>query len=216
MPGPPGSGSTGTNSPSPVPDPAGAYRIPPPPGRERRWIPLIVLTLVMLFVVGGGFVVAVGLGLDEASGMGTPSSVSVGDVRFTPQPGWVVARELPAPAKGVQLTRGAGNLLVLVALEETDPGAALDGYIDEVLEPEATELQVAEEAEEVPLPQGITAVRRFYVGTFADVPAPLEGDLTSFVLPGGPAVIFDGWATEGTYRLFAAEVHAMAETAERP
>jgi hypothetical protein len=206
---------TGTNPPSPIPPAAGAYPIPPPPRRERRWIPVNVLTQVLLFVVMGGFVVAAGIGLDEASGLGTPSSVSVADVRFTPQPGWVVARRLPAPAQAVQLTRGAGNLLVLVTLEETDPGAALDGYIEDVLQPEATELQVAEEVEEVPLPEGVPGLRRFYVGTFGDVPAPLEGDLTAFVLPGGPAMIFDGWATEGTYRLFAAEVHAMVETAER-
>jgi hypothetical protein len=188
--------------------------IPPPPPRERRWIPPILLTLVILVVVFGGYFVAVGAGLDRAAGAGTtPESVAVGGIRFTPEPGWVVVRELPGRTPGVQLTRGIGNLLVLVIPEEADPGAALDAYVEEVLRLEAVELQIAEE-EEIPMPQGVTALRRFYVGTFADDPAPLEGDVTALVLPGGPAVVFDGWANEGAYRGFAPQVHTMAATTE--
>jgi hypothetical protein len=199
--------------PQPVPGRAGAYPIPPPPPRERRWIPPIVLSLVILFVVFGGYFVAAGVGLEERSGT-TPARVSVGGIRFAPEPGWVVVRNVPGTTPGVQLTRGSGNLLVLVLPDESDPVGALEAYVEGVLRPEAVELQLAEEVEEVPMPDGTIALRRFYVGTFADNPGPLEGDVTAFVLPGGPAVVFDGWAGEGSYREFAAEVHAMARTAE--
>jgi hypothetical protein len=174
-----------------------------------------VLTLIIFFVVFGGYLVAAAVGLDQTTGPGTtPEKVSVGGIRFTPEPGWVVIRDVPGDAPGVQLTRGIGNLLVLVFPEETDPAGALETYIEEILRPEAIELQIAEDVQQVPMPGGITALRRFYVGTFADNPAPLEGDVTAFVLPGGLAAVFDGWANEGTYREFAPEVHAMAETAE--
>lgn len=205
---------TGGAPQPPVPGRAGAYPIPPPPPpRERRWIPPIVLFLVILFVAFGGYFVAAGVGLEEGSGT-TPASVSVGGIRFSPEPGWVVVRDVPGTTPGVQLTRGSGNLLVLVLPDETDPPGALEAYVEGVLRPEAMELQLAEEVEEVPMPDGIVALRRFYVGTFEDNPGPLEGDVTVFVLPGGPAVVFDGWAGEGSYREFAPEVHAMARTAE--
>lgn len=198
----------------PVPVRAGAYPIPPPPPpRERRWIPPIVLFLVILFVAFGGYFVAAGVGLEEGSGT-TPASVPVGGIRFAPEPGWVLVRDVSGTTPGVQLTRGSGNLLVLVLPDETDPAGALEAYVEGVLRPEAMELQLAEEVEEVPMPDGIVALRRFYVGTFEDNPGPLEGDVTVFVLPGGPAVVFDGWAGEGSYREFAPEVHAMARTAE--
>jgi hypothetical protein len=195
-----------------IPGRAGAYPIPPPPPRERRWIPPIVLFLVILFVAFGGYFVAAGVGLEERSG--TTPRVSVGGIRFAPEPGWVVVRDVPGTTPGVQLTRGSGNLLVLVLPDETDPAGALEAYVEGVLRPEAMELQLAEEVEEVPMPDGTIALRRFYVGTFADNPGPLEGNVTAFVLPGGPAVVFDGWAGEGSYREFAPEVHAMARTAE--
>jgi hypothetical protein len=190
---------------------ATAYAIPPPPppGRERKWIPVIVLFVVMLFVVFGGYFVAVGAGLREVAGQ-QGTEVTVSGVRFRRAPGWVVVRRLGGSTPSVQLTRGTGNLLVVAAPDLADAEGVLTLYIAEVLLPEAEELQLSEEIREVRLPGGITALRRFYVGTFRDDPVPLEGDLTAFVLPGGPAVVFDGWSNEGSYGEFAPEVEAMA------
>ena len=203
--------------PPPPPGTAGAYSIPPPPpSRERKWLPVVALFVALLFVVFGGYFVAVGAGVTTPSGQAPrPTTVTVGDIRFRPAPGWTIARRISGAQPAVILTRGIGNLLVLANSNAPDAGSALDAYLDDVLTPEATELQVSDVTEEVPLPGGIAALRRAYVGRFVDNPATLEGEVTAFVLATGEVVVFDGWAQEDSYRLFVEEVDAMAGTSER-
>jgi hypothetical protein len=169
---------------------------------------VITLTLVILFVVFGGFFVATGT---EAPTGARQGPVIVGGVRLTPSAGWEVARRIPGATPAVQLSRGSGNLLVVVFPAESDPAVVLDRYVQEVLTPEALNLRVSPTAETVPIPAAGTGVRRFYVGTFQDNPAPLEGDVTAMALS-NTGVAADGWAQEGTYQQFAEDVHRMAET----
>jgi hypothetical protein len=172
---------------------------------------VIVLTVILLFVVFGGFFVAAAI---EVPGGGAEAGppVTVSGVRFGPRPGWVVARRLPGETPAVQLTRGSGNLLVLVFPGVTDPSVALERYRDEVLAPEAITLEMSSEVEHLPHPSAGSALRAFYVGTFQDNPSSLEGDVTALILPSG-GVVFDGWAQEGTYQQFADDVHDMAAKA---
>jgi hypothetical protein len=208
--------AAGPTEPPPPPGTVGAYFIPPPPpGRERRWLPVITLFLVLLFIVFGGYFVAARSGVTVPSGQAqTPMWVTVGGIRFRPAPGWVIARRIPGPEPAAILTRGIGSLLVLPSPSPTDPADALDSYVDDVLQPEAVDLHVSDTTEEVELPGGFTGLRRAYLGRFVDNPSPLEGQATAFALPGGPTVVFDGWAQEGSYQTFAGEVDAMAGTTE--
>jgi hypothetical protein len=171
---------------------------------------VIFLTTIIVFVVVGGFVVAAGIEAPTADA--SPRPLVVGGVRFTPGPMWEVARRIPGATAAIQLSRGSGNLLVVVFPGQSDPAAVLDRYVQEILTPEALSLRVSPTAETVSIPSAGTGVRRFYVGTFQDNPAPLEGDVTGMVLPNGQGVAVDGWAQEGTYEQFADDVHRMAET----
>jgi hypothetical protein len=165
----------------------------------------------MVFVVFGGFVIAALIGAPEARAQ---APVTIDGARFAPLSGWEVARTIRGATPAVQLSKGAGNLLVVVFPGEADPATMLDRYVAEVLQPEAIRLQLSEEVEQEPLGSGITALRRFYAGSFQNNPAPLEGDLTAFAIPSGPGVVFDGWAQQGAYQQFAGEVRTMAGTAE--
>jgi hypothetical protein len=173
---------------------------------------VIVLTLVILFVVFGGFFVAAAIEAPDGGDAAGPP-VMVAGARFELGPGWEVARRFPGAAPALQLTKGSGNLLVIVFPGETDPAAALERYRDEILSPEAVNLEMSSEFERLPHPYAGTALRAFYIGTFQHNPASLEGDVTAFALPSG-GVVFDGWAQEGTYQQFAEEVHTMAASTE--
>jgi hypothetical protein len=151
--------------------------------------------------------------------IGVPNAIAgapetVDGLRFTPLSGWEVARRVSGRTPAIQLSKGPGNLPVVVFPGEADPATVLDRYIAKVLQPEALRLQLSPDVERVPLGSGIAAVRRFYAGTFQGNPAPLEGDLTAFALLSGRGVVFDGWAQEGAYQQFAEEVKRMAATAE--
>jgi hypothetical protein len=174
---------------------------------------VIVLTMVILFVVFGGFFVAAAIDVPGRRAEAGPP-VTVSGVRFGPRPGWVVARRLPGETPAVQLTKGSGNLLAVVFPGEADASVALERYRDEILAPESLNLEMSSDVEPVPHPPSAgSALRAFYVGTFQDNPSPLEGDVTAFALPSG-GVVFDGWAQEGTYQQFADDVHGMASGAE--
>jgi hypothetical protein len=174
---------------------------------------VLLLTVLILFVVFGGFFVAAGV--EPPTTQGSVGPVVVGGVRFTPSPGWEVARRIPGEVPAVQLSRGAGNLLVVVFPGEVEASVVLDRYVQEVLASEAINLEVAPTARPVSIPSAESALRRFYVGTFRDNPAPLEGDVTGMALSGIVGVAVDGWAQEGTYQQFVEDVHRMAATVER-
>jgi hypothetical protein len=175
---------------------------------------VIVLMGVILVVVLGGFVVAAAIGVTP-EGPGTEARPTViGAVRFESQPGWTRAQEHPGEAPAIVLTKGIGSLLVISYPGSSDAGTTLDRYVEEVLTPESIDLRISDAVQEVGLPSGVTALRRFYVGTFQDNPITLEGEITAFVLPSGDAVVFDGWSHRGSYQSFAEEVQLMIESAE--
>jgi hypothetical protein len=182
--------------------------LPPPPLRERRWIPAIALVALIVGVVSGGHV------LSDALGQIRTGAVAVGDsVEITPVPGWELAERFEDPT-GIRLTSGSASLDVAeLPFAGTDVDL-LREYVDNVLAPQAEQLRLSEEVEPVRLENGLTGSRIAYVGQFGDVQTPVEGEITTVVSPLGTGVVFDGWAPTGQLQLSLDDLHAMIETAE--
>jgi hypothetical protein len=194
--------------------PAGASR------PARRWLPTVLVTLVMSVTVLGGFVVAETLPAPEVR----PVALA-GVLRVRPLPGWEVVRReqatVPLPPGGVisgefaQLTRGSGAL-DLLALPDVG-GDALelaDLYAAAVLTSQLERLAVSGLVERITLPTGVEAVRFGYIGSQPQTGAALEGSVTAVVAPSGNGAVFDGWAPQGQLELISEELVAMIARAE--
>lgn len=182
--------------------------LPAPPLRERRWIPPLVVAAVIVGVVAGGYVVADALG--ESSRGATTVSASV---TVTPLAGWELAERFGDPP-GARFTRGSASLDVASISFAGSNEDLLAAYVQEVLEPDADQLQVSETVETVTLDGGLTGSRIAYVGTFGDVQAPIEGEVTAVVSPSGVGVVFDGWAPSGQLQYATSDIRTMVRTAE--
>ena len=186
----------------------------------RRWLPTVLLTLVMSVTVLGGFVVAGTLPAPEAQ------PVALANVlRLHPLPGWEVARReratVPLPRGGVirgefaQITRGSGALDLLAL-----PGVGGDAleladlYATAVLTSQLERLSVSGQVERITLPTGMAAVRFGYIGSQPQTGAALEGSVTVVVAPSGNGTVFDGWAPQGQLELISEELVAMIARTE--
>ena len=194
--------------------PAGATR------PTRRWLPTVIVALVMSITVLGGFVVAGALPAPDVR------PIALGGVlTIRPLPGWEVVRRAPAtipsPSGAVisgefaQLTRGSGAL-DLLALSRVG-GTALelaDLYAAEALTSQLERLSVSERVERIVLRNGREAVRFGYIGSEPQTGAAIEGSVTVVVAPSGNGAVFDGWAFQGQLQLIGGELVAMIESAE--
>jgi hypothetical protein len=182
--------------------------LPAAPLRERRWIPVLAVAAVLVGVVAGGYVLADALGESAGSTTSVSASVSV-----TPLPGWELAERFGDPP-GARFTRGNASLDVAsIPFAGTDE-ELLTSYIEEILQPDAEQLRVAETAETVTLAGGLSGVRIAYVGLFGDVQSPIEGEVTATVSPSGAGVVFDGWAPSGQLQYSIDDIHTMIQTSE--
>jgi hypothetical protein len=172
---------------------------------------VIVVAAVIASVVFGGYVV--GGALSRSAG---PTVEVAGAVRLQPLSGWEEARRSTDPAPGVRLTRGGGNLDVVVVPVRFDGDTTdlLEWYVREVLEPEAERLSVSREVEQVQLASGLEGARIAYVGLFGKALVPIEGEVTAVVSPSGVGAVFDGWGAEGVLRYVVGDVRAMTGSAE--
>ena len=173
-----------------------------------RWLPTVVVFLVMVGTVLGGFVVAAAL-----SGPPPPPVEVGGVVRVQPLSGWEAASttrsgELPFS----RLTRGSGTLDVM-----TVPGFVGDAeslaerYATDVLTRQLTGLSISKRPRPV-LVAGRPGERFDYVGV-NDAGAPIEGEVTVLVTVGGDGVVFDGWAGEGLLSFVEGDIHTMEDEA---
>lgn len=185
-----------------------APALPAPPLRERRWIPPAIVAAVIVGVVAGGYVVADALG-EPGDGSTTVSSA----VTVHPLPGWELAERFGDPP-GARFTRGNASLDVASISFAGSGEDLLGAYVQEVLEPDAQQLEVSETVETVTLEGGLTGSRIAYVGTFGDVQVPIEGEVTAVVSPSGVGVVFDGWAPSGQLRFAIDDIRTMVRTAE--
>lgn len=186
----------------------------------RRWLPTVLVTLVMSVTVLGGFVVAETLPAPEVQ------PVALANVlRLRPLPGWEMVRReqatVPLPRGGVitgefaQLTRGSGALDLLAL-----PGVGGDAleladlYATAVLTSQLERLAVSGLVERITLPTGMAAVRFGYIGSQPQTGAALEGSVTVVVAPSGNGAVFDGWAPQGQLELISEELVAMIARTE--
>jgi hypothetical protein len=186
----------------------GRVPLPAPPLRQRHWIPVVALAVVLAAVTTGGYLTSDALG--EIRG----GAVAVGtSVRVTPFPGWELAGRSTDPDR-IRLTSGSTSLDVAALPFDGTDVDLLGRYVDDVLEPDAEQFRVSEEVEPVRLASGLTGSRIAYVGLFGDVQAPIEGEVTAVVSPSGEGVIFDGWAPAGQLQFEIDEIDEMIERAE--
>jgi hypothetical protein len=182
--------------------------LPAPPLDHRRWVPVLVLAVVMAAVVAGGYVTS-----DALGDVGDETVTVSATVRVTALPGWELAERFGDPP-GIRLTSGSTSMDVATIPFDGGDVDLLASYVDEVLAPDAEQFQVSEEVEPVRLASGLTGTRIAYVGLFGDVQAPIEGEVTAVVSPSGVGVIFDGWAPAGQLQFEVDEIDTMIERAE--
>jgi hypothetical protein len=181
--------------------------LPSPPARERRVLPAAAVVLVLVAVVLGGYATTGALTSDSG-----PSVDVGGVVRVTPLSGWELAARSP-DQPFARLTRGSATLDVVAVAFAGTRERLLAEYVAGALEPEAEQLSVSE-VETIALASGIRASRLSYVGTFGEVPTPIEGQVTALVSGSGSAVVFDGWAPFGLLQYALDDVETMIERAE--
>ncbi len=169
-----------------------------------------MLALVLAVVVFGGYLVAAALETPS----GAPVAVG-GTVAVQPLSGWEVEEPFTtADSEGIGLTRGTGNLDVLVTAPTSGGLVELSaGYVDRVLEPQAQRLSVSPELQPVELADGRGAARFGYVGVFGRGSTPIEGEVTVTVASNGAGVIFDAWAPQGQLPFTLPDIHAMQSSA---
>jgi hypothetical protein len=194
-----------------------------PPGAPRpgrRWLPTLLVALVISVTVLGGFVVAETLPPPDVR----PLALG-GVLTIRPLPGWEVVRREPAtvplPSGGVisgefaQVTRGNGalDLLALPGVGGTALELA-DLYAAGVLTRQLERLSVSSLVERITLRNGVEAVRFGYIGSEPQTGAAIEGSVTVAVAPSGNGAAFDGWAFQGQLQLISGELVSMIESAE--
>jgi hypothetical protein len=186
--------------------------------KERKWLPTLGVFIVLAVVSLGGLF-AVGAA-EETLGENAPRTepgtdarrpvVVAGGVSVTPVEGWEEAQRFEDP-EGVRLTKGTATLDAAGFPFEGSPEDLFQEYVENVLTPQASQVQTTDQLEIVHLDVGFTAVRGFYFGVFGDRNASIEGELTTLLVPGGTGVVFDGWAEAGSYRLVRDEVDQMVQ-----
>lgn len=147
----------------------------------------------------------------SAQGQVAPGEAAeIGDGAWiTPRTGWVASPH--DNGAGIRLEKG---VVVIDLFPETfggSAGALAKGYLDQVLEPGATQLTVTDI--EVATTAMGTAARFSYQGIFEGIEVPIEGEVTALFI-GRQGVVADAWSRQGDLASLLGEVHAMLETIE--
>jgi hypothetical protein len=182
--------------------------LPAPPLRQRRWVPVLVVAVLLVGIVSGGYVTA-----DALGGVGGETVVVSPSVTVTALPGWELAERFEGPT-GIRLTKGGASLDVASLPFTGSSEGLVAAYVENILEPGAEQFRVSETVEGVVLESGQVGARITYVGLFGDVQAPIEGEVTAVVTPDGLGVIFDGWAPSGQLQFAIDDIHTMIRRAE--
>ena len=187
---------------------------PPPPKRPAKWLPLIGLLAVILFVTFGGFFFSgVPSGVAGEVEVGTPIEVASG-VTIQPAEGWVLEGRNTNPP-GVRL-HGSGSGFLDASIHASGGSAeeVVQMYVSEYLESQSSQLSVGA-IETLSLPAGPAAVVS-YVGVFQGVDVTLEGEVIGILGPAGTSVVVDAWSQEGLYGSVREQVRAMADSVRIP
>jgi hypothetical protein len=167
---------------------------------ERRWVPVIVVTGLILLLAGGGRTLAA-VGAGE-----TRAPLDVGAVEIQPPLGWDVVVTVATPPFA-RLQRGSVVLDVFAgAPEPAGPLALAERYVDERLRLGLRRLAVANPAATT-LANGVPAVRFGYVGVTADGRA-VEGVVVA-ATGARASALFDASAPQGELATAADDVRTM-------
>jgi hypothetical protein len=170
-----------------------------PRTEPRGGLATLCVLLIMIGIVAGG---AVAQSAVAARPLG-PIDLAPGVV-LTPLPDWEFAGRAE-DGSSVILSQGSGSLAVHV-IDSLDVVGGLTNVRNEWL---SSRTVTASEVEPV---EGVRtdhpAYRFEYSGTFADLPSPVEGEVTG-VAGTTLAVLFDGWAGIGDYRAVRDEIATM-------
>ena len=141
-----------------------------------------------------------------------PVDIGLG-ARVYALPGWQQL-EAGGALQGVRLQKGSVVVDFRVTQFTGDQVALLTAYVDQILKPDAQQLNV-NGVTVVPV-NGKNAARATYLGLFNGVTGAVEGELTTLVSAGGTGVIVDAWGAQGSLTPALGEVHAMVNTLEVP
>lgn len=186
----------------PRPDQAGRRK-------ERRWLPVMAVLAVILFVVGG----ARGVGEAIEGPPGPPTGFD-GILTIQPEPGWEEETRNEEDGFHELLLRSGTAGLYVVALEDyadTSEGLAQE-YLDIVLDDQFESLTIGD-AERLSISDGLPGIRFGYLGVTSDG-VSFEGVVTGVVSRSGNAVIFDGFAPEGDLAWAVDDIRKMIEGAD--
>lgn len=188
--------------PMPVrPDEAPSQRV-----RERRWVPTLIVTALIVVVAQGARTVA------DATSAPPGPPITVGSVlTLQPRPGWDVVSTTAVPP-AARLHRGPVLLDVFVYPVAPDgPGGVAARYVEGALRPSLAQVVIGEAAP-ITLAGGVPAVRFGYQGITEDG-VPLEGVVIA-ASGSSASVVFDAYAPHGELPTVIEDVRAMVEGAE--
>ena len=195
--------------------------VEPPPGPEasawmlrtrpaRRWWPPIAVLGVVITTTLGGFVAASAL----SEPAGAPVSIA-GVVAVQPISGWEPAEPGSVASRlFVRLTRGSGTLVVVAwGTVAGDAGLLAVEVRDDLLDASLDQLTVSDRLTPVAFDQGLRGQRFTFVGIDRESSTPVEGAVTTVVVPDGRGVVFVGLAPEGLLAFVDGDLHTMVTSA---
>jgi hypothetical protein len=178
-----------------------------PASQPRGCLPTLIVFLVMIGIVGAGYVASDALANEPPK----PVSVSHGVSLVAPWDWEFGGRS--TDGNTVLLSRGDGSLAVTV-VEGEDATTALNDLRQEW---EADGTVTTSEITPVTglRPADQETLRFAYSGTFPDLASSVEGEVTA-VAGNGIVVLFDGWASQGDYVMVRDEIATMIQGATIP
>src|SRR5918995_860669 len=157
--------------------------------QPRGGLATLIVLLVMVAVVGGGYVAS-----NAVAGLPAQPVEVANGVIVTPYQNWEFGGRSD-DGTTVLISKGDGSLAVTVN-EGSDVGLALAELRDDWT---SSGTVTATEIERVTERRGGQEGFRFiYSGSFSDTPSPVEGQVIGYA-GSGVVVLFDGWAAVGDY-----------------
>lgn len=170
--------------------------------REQRWLPVLIVTGLIVVVAGGARTFA-------GATAGSTGPITLGSVHVQPQPGWQV--EGPVQPSAVRLHRGPVVLDVFAGGSfPGGPSALAATYLDERLVPAFARI-VHSDFDQALVVDGAPAVSFTYVGVTSDG-VPIEGIVVAADTTDA-SVVFDARAPKGELANAIEDVRTMIDGA---